>query len=98
MKAKIYLTAFFLTLCVGNFWAQEETVRFETIEQVTSLKPANEIPHTFLSEADQKNNQDRMINYYKSLILERWEEKELVKVWRELLWRYENATIINKKD
>lgn len=96
MKAKIYLTAFFLTLCVGNFWAQEETVRFETIEQVTSLKPSNDIPHTFLSEADQKANQDRMINYYKSLIVERWEEKELVKAWREELWRLENSNVRNR--
>ena len=96
MKTNILLFGLFLLLSIGNVSAQEVAVRFNTIEEVTSLKPTNKMLHTFLSEADQKANQDRMIDYYKTLIVERWEEKELVIRWREELWRLENAETINR--
>ncbi len=94
MKAKIYLTAIFLILCVGNFWAQEN--RMFTDEQyssITSLAPKDKMPHVFNSQEDLDLLKNHRIIDAKNIILKGKLSMETVQKIREKIWRFENAIV-----
>ncbi|MCH2230954.1 MAG: hypothetical protein MK105_11480 [Crocinitomicaceae bacterium] len=99
MKAKIYLTAMFLTLCVGDFWAQENKMfTDEQFLSIESLEPEDKTPMVYNSQKEMDELREHRIQDAKKLILQGILSEEQIVVLRERIWRLENAVIREELD
>lgn len=78
-------------------WVKNNPSEYDRlINSVSSLKPENGKPMMFLTQFEIDNAIDKQLPYLRKLIVERSDEKELVKIWREQMWRIENAELLKK--
>lgn len=85
-----------IILLVGVFMASTALFGQQNQELLTPLKPANEKPATFTSQAHMDEKKEAKIEAIKAQIIENQNNPERVKVLRQDLWRFENAIVVER--
>lgn len=62
---------------------------------ITGLKPENGVPMIFLDKASADRAKEQYLPVYRRLIVENPDDTKRILLWRELIWRIENAEVRN---
>jgi len=83
-----------LTLALG---LTSMVVVAQSSSEITSLKPLDESPAVFSSQAEMDEKKSEKIAKMKVMIRENEGDEEKIKQLREELWRFENAIVVEPK-
>lgn len=101
MKKTRLLTMALAFMSLLSFSQNKTPVKSQTISQeeiLTSLKPMDASPAVFSSQKELEEKKQSKINATHDLIRQNKNNPKLVLQYREQLWRFENAIVVESKN